>query len=88
MKYQFLAKNCQKGLAAAILLLEIVRRLASGEVSKATFEVVVVASSVIVKDYSMPAIEQASAVWLGAQGRRRIILRGGNRGVVAISPGL
>jgi hypothetical protein len=47
MKYQFLAKNCQKGLAAAILLLEIVRRLASGEVSKATFEVVVVASSVI-----------------------------------------
>jgi hypothetical protein len=31
----------------------------------------------------MPAIEQGLAAWTDVQGRRWIILRGGNRGVVA-----
>ena len=34
----------------------------------------------IVKDYSTPAIEQGLAAWTDVQGRRWIILRGGNRG--------
>jgi len=33
----------------------------------------------------MPACEQGLADCLGVWGRRRIILRGGNRGVVAVS---
>jgi hypothetical protein len=36
-----------------------------------------------VKDYSTPAIKQRLATWTDVQGRRWIILRGGNRGVVA-----
>jgi hypothetical protein len=39
----------------------------------------------IVKDYSTPAIELGLAAWTDVQGRRWIILRGGNRGVVATS---
>jgi hypothetical protein len=39
----------------------------------------------IVKDYSMPAIELELVAWIKVQGRRWIILRGGNRGVVATS---
>jgi hypothetical protein len=42
-------------------------------------------NSVPVKDYSTPAIEQGLAAWSKVQGRRWIILRGGNRGVVATS---
>jgi hypothetical protein len=38
-----------------------------------------------VKDYSTPAIEQGLAACTDVQGRRWIILRGGNRGVVATS---
>ena len=41
--------------------------------------------SAIVKDYQMPAIELGLADYLGVWGRRQIILRGGNRGVVATS---
>ena len=37
----------------------------------------------LVKDYQMPAIELGLADYLGVRGRRQIILRGGNRGVVA-----
>ena len=40
-------------------------------------------TSGFVKDYSMPAIEQGLAAWTDVQGRRWIILRGGNRGVEA-----
>ena len=40
-----------------------------------------------VKDYQMPAIEQGLADYLSVWGRRQIILRGGNRGVVAMSLG-
>jgi hypothetical protein len=39
--------------------------------------------SAIVKDYQMPADEQGLADCIIAWGRRRIILRGGNRGVEA-----
>jgi len=38
-----------------------------------------------VKDYQMPAGEERLAEYIGVGGRRRIILRGGNRGVVATS---
>ena len=34
----------------------------------------------LVKDYSTPSIEQGLAAWADVQGRRWIILRGGNRG--------
>ena len=37
-----------------------------------------------VKDYQMPAIELGLADYFGVWGRRQIILRGGNRGVVAM----
>ena len=33
----------------------------------------------------MPAIELGPADYLGVRGRRQIILRGGNRGVVAVT---
>ena len=36
-----------------------------------------------VKDYQMPAGELGLADYLGVWGRRRIILRGGNRGIEA-----
>jgi len=36
-----------------------------------------------VKDYQMPAVEQGLADYISVRGRRRIILRGGNRGVAA-----
>ena len=36
-----------------------------------------------VKDYQMPANEKRVADYIDAWGRRRIILRGGNRGVEA-----
>ena len=39
----------------------------------------------LVKDYQMPACEQGLADCLGIRGRRRIILRGGNRGDVAVA---
>ena len=38
-----------------------------------------------VKDYQMPAIEKGLADQISVWGRRQIILRGGNRGVVATS---
>jgi len=38
-----------------------------------------------VKDYQMPAVEQGLADYISIWGRRQIILRGGNRGVVATS---
>jgi hypothetical protein len=44
-------------------------------------------NSVFVKDYSTPSIEQELADWIDVQGRCWIILRGGNRGVVATSVG-
>jgi hypothetical protein len=37
----------------------------------------------VVKDYQMPANEQRLADKISVWGRRQIILRGGNRGVVA-----
>ena len=37
----------------------------------------------VVRDYQMPANEQRLADWISVWGRRQIILRGGNRGVVA-----
>jgi len=40
-----------------------------------------------VKDYQMPAIELGLADYLSVWGRRQIILRGGNRGVVAVALG-
>jgi hypothetical protein len=40
-------------------------------------------SSAPVKDYQMPANEQGLADHISIWGRRRIILRGGNRGVAA-----
>ena len=40
-----------------------------------------------VKDYQMPANEERPADWTSVWGRRRIILRGGNRGVEADSAG-
>jgi hypothetical protein len=43
--------------------------------------------SVIVKDYQMPADEQGLADYIIVWGRRQIILRGGNRGVVAAVAG-
>jgi len=36
-----------------------------------------------VKDYQMPAGEQRLTDYISVGGRRRIILRGGNRGVAA-----
>ena len=42
-------------------------------------------SSAVVKDYQIPAVEQGLADYISVRGRRRIILRGGNRGVVATS---
>jgi hypothetical protein len=39
--------------------------------------------SASVKDYQMPAREQRLADHISVWGRRRIILRGGNRGVAA-----
>jgi hypothetical protein len=39
--------------------------------------------SAYVKDYQMPANEQGLADHISIWGRRRIILRGGNRGVAA-----
>ncbi len=40
-------------------------------------------TTAIVKDYQMPAREQELADYISVWGRRQIILRGGNRGVVA-----
>ena len=41
-----------------------------------------------VKDYRMPAVEQRLADCIDVWGRRRIMLRGGNRGVAADVSGL
>jgi hypothetical protein len=40
--------------------------------------------SAFVKDYQMPAVEQRLTDHISVWGRRRIILRGGNRGVAAV----
>jgi len=41
--------------------------------------------SAFVKDYQMPAGEERLADYISVGGRLRIILRGGNRGVVVTS---
>ena len=43
--------------------------------------------SPFVKDYQMPASGQSPADYISVWGRRQIILRGGNRGVVAAVAG-